>query len=326
MKIITKLALVSSMAVSANAMAMQSMDDAALSAATGQDGINIGIALGDNAALDAKLGTTGNKGILIDNVYVHDNDGLAAAGNPGDAGYGGTAKAGAISIQDIVITQTGTGNFLDLVIDTDKGLNSDAATNNAFLNVNATVGAMNVSLGSIGIASSNGDTGIADATGTGTGTQTAVRGVINTPNEILTGLDLSLGSISANVQLGNAPQGAMIKVDSTLNGGLAISNLGINDNSASAVADRGQIYLDNIYVRGQNTGASANSGDITVNADISVTKDGLVVQSKSDQALNVYVQGVRLGAQATGSTNSSIGDIEINGLHAGYSTITIAGH
>ena len=37
MKMFTKLALVSSMAISANAMAMQSMDDAALSAATGQD-------------------------------------------------------------------------------------------------------------------------------------------------------------------------------------------------------------------------------------------------------------------------------------------------
>ncbi len=45
MKMFTKLALVSSMAISANAMAMQSMDDAALSAATGQDGINIGIGI-----------------------------------------------------------------------------------------------------------------------------------------------------------------------------------------------------------------------------------------------------------------------------------------
>ena len=41
MKMFTKLALVSSMAISANAMAMQAMDDAALSSATGQDGISI---------------------------------------------------------------------------------------------------------------------------------------------------------------------------------------------------------------------------------------------------------------------------------------------
>ncbi len=56
MKMFTKLALVSSLAISANAMAMQSMDDAALSAATGQDGINIGIALGAG-------------GISIDKLY-----------------------------------------------------------------------------------------------------------------------------------------------------------------------------------------------------------------------------------------------------------------
>ena len=42
---ITKLALVSSMAISANAMAMQAMDDASLGATTGQDGINIGIGI-----------------------------------------------------------------------------------------------------------------------------------------------------------------------------------------------------------------------------------------------------------------------------------------
>ncbi|HQV25289.1 MAG TPA: pilus assembly protein FilA, partial [Acinetobacter sp.] len=45
MKMFTKLALISSMAISANAMAMQSMDDAALGATTGQDGINIGIGI-----------------------------------------------------------------------------------------------------------------------------------------------------------------------------------------------------------------------------------------------------------------------------------------
>ena len=59
MKMFTKLALVSSLAISANAMAMQSMDDAALSAATGQDGINIGIALGSG-------------GITIDKLYLHE--------------------------------------------------------------------------------------------------------------------------------------------------------------------------------------------------------------------------------------------------------------
>ncbi len=104
MKMFTKLVLVSSMAISANAMAMQSMDDAALSAATGQDGINIGIALDST-------------GISIDKLYLHDNDGLQTSTGI----TGATGVAGAIAIDGITITQTGTGNLLDLVIDTDAG-------------------------------------------------------------------------------------------------------------------------------------------------------------------------------------------------------------
>ncbi|MGY3821466.1 MULTISPECIES: putative pilus system protein FilA [Acinetobacter] len=286
MKMFTKLVLVSSMAISANAMAMQSMDDAALSAATGQDGINIGIALDST-------------GISIDKLYLHDNDGLQTSTGI----TGATGVAGAIAIDGITITQTGTGNLLDLVIDTDAGTSGEA-----FLNIAASVGAVDISIGSIGVAPSNG--------ASLTDTTTAVRGVTGTPTEILTGLDLSLGAISANVQLGATPQGAMIKLDSTLEGGLTISNLGIND-----AAGGGQIYLDNIYVRGDNA-----TGDLDIDTDISVTNAGLRIQNNSTQNMNVYIAGVRLGASATGATNASIGDIEIQGLNVGTSTITISGY
>ncbi|MCU4379709.1 putative pilus system protein FilA [Acinetobacter haemolyticus] len=287
MKMFTKLVLVSSMAISANAMAMQSMDDAALSAATGQDGINIGIALDST-------------GISIDKLYLHDNDGLQTSTNIA----GATGVAGAIAIDGITITQTGTDNLLDLVIDTDAGTSGEA-----FLNIAASVGAVDISIGSIGVAPSNG--------ASLTDTTTAVRGVTGTPTEILTGLDLSLGAISANVQLGATPQGAMIKLDSTLEGGLTISNLGIND-----AAGGGQIYLDNIYVRGTGN----TTGDLNIDTDISVTQNGLQLKNNSTQGMNVYLEGVRLGAQATGSTNASIGDVEIQGLNVGTSTITISGH
>lgn len=286
MKMFTKLVLVSSMAISANAMAMQSMDDAALSAATGQDGINIGIALDST-------------GISIDKLYLHDNDGLQTSGITGATGV-----AGAIAIDGITITQTGTGNLLDLAIDTDAGTSGEA-----FLNIAASVGAVDISIGSIGVAPSNG--------ASLTDTTTAVRGVTGTPTEILTGLDLSLGAISANVQLGATPQGAMIKIDSTLEGGLTISNLGIND-----AAGGGQIYLDNIYVRG----AGNTTGDLNIDTDISVTTSGLQLKNNSTQGMNVYIAGVRLGDSATGSTNASIGDVEIQGLNVGQSTITISGH
>ena len=283
MKMFTKLVLVSSMAISANAMAMQAMDDTALSAATGQDGINIGIALGAG-------------GISIDKLYIHDNDGLQAATGI----TGATGVAGAITIDGLSITQVGTGNLLDLVIDTDAGTGGEA-----FLNIAATVGAVDVSIGSIGVAASNGSA-LTDTT-------TAVRGVTGTTSEILTGLDLSLGAISANVQLGATPQGAMIKLDSTMQGGLTISNLGIND-----AAGGGQIYLDNIYVRGANN----STGDLDINTDISVTTSGLVLKNNSTQGMNVYIEGVHLGSSGA----ASIGDVEIQGLNVATSTITISGH
>ena len=61
MKLFTKLALVSAIAVSGSAMAMESLDDSAMSATTGQDGISLGI---------------GISRIEIAKMYIHDNDGL----------------------------------------------------------------------------------------------------------------------------------------------------------------------------------------------------------------------------------------------------------
>ncbi len=132
-------------------------------------------------------------------------------------------------------------------------------SNGAFLNVAATVGAVDVHVGSIGVGTS------------GTlNTTTAVRGITETaPTEIISGLDLSLGQISANVQLGSTPQGAMIKVNSSLQGGLTLSNFGIND-----AAGGGKIVLDKVMVRGSGN----TTGDLDVNANISVVPTGLRIQ------------------------------------------------
>jgi hypothetical protein len=147
MKIITKLALVSSMAISANAMAMQAMDDASLSAATGQDGLNIGIGISK---------------IEIGKVFVHDNDGLATTS------LGGTSTAGAIVIQGngiagdtlenhgILLVQTmimqsiftSSRNLADLQIDT------DANGGNAFINIAAQVSGLDIKIGQIGVVAS----------------------------------------------------------------------------------------------------------------------------------------------------------------------------
>ena len=333
MKMFTKLALVSSMAISANAMAMQSMDDAALSAATGQDGINIGIGISK---------------IEIAKVLVHDNDGLVYSGTAptaGQAGFGGTGNAGAIVIKEngtgatatngIVITANPAAllpshNLADIVIDTDAG----TGTNGAFLNVAAEVSGLNIAIGEIGVSASN-------AVGT-----TVRRGAdeANNYNAILSGLTLTTGQMTANVQLGAAPQGAMIVLNTSMTGGLEITDLGILDNSTklgtgattgSGNRAAGEIRLDSIKV------ADANGADLTVNAKVSVVGESdagkgylriITGSGATTPATDIYIKGVHLGSATAGS----IGDVEVQGLQTYYSpsagvytkgsVITVSGH
>ena len=317
MKIITKLALVSSMAISANAMAMQAMDDASLSAATGQDGLNIGIGISK---------------IEIGKVFVHDNDGLAVAN-------GGTAKAGAIVIQGNgkagdVLENHGiiiganydnagayllpSRNLADLKID------SDANGGNAFINVAAQVSGLDIKIGQIGV--------VASADMPTTGATSIRRGGTGTVNPILSGLSLKTGPMSANIQLGAAPQGAMIQLNATMVGGLEIKDLGILDNSTkTATRAAGEIFVESIKV------ADANSLDLTLNQKISVIGEegankGYIRMISTSGAHDTYVKGVHLGSRSA----ASMGDVEVQGMQTYFSpaagvympgaVITISGH
>ena len=318
MKIITKLALVSSMAISANAMAMQAMDDASLSAATGQDGLNIGIGISK---------------IEIGKVFVHDNDGLATTS------LGGTSTAGAIVIQGngiagdtlenhgIVIGANydnagayllPSRNLADLQIDT------DANGGNAFINIAAQVSGLDINIGQIGV--------VASADMPATGATSIRRGGTGTVNPILSGLSLKTGPMSANIQLGAAPQGAMIQLSATMVGGLEIKNLGILDNSTKTTTRAaGEIFVESIKV------ADANSLDLTLNQKISVIGEegankGYIRMISTSGAHDTYVKGVHLGSRNA----ASIGDVEVQGMQTYFSpaagvympgaVITISGH
>ncbi|MEG0487915.1 MAG: pilus assembly protein FilA [Acinetobacter sp.] len=320
MKIITKLALVSSMAISANAMAMQAMDDASLSAATGQDGINIGIGISK---------------IEIGKVFVHDNDGLATTS------LGGTSTAGAIVIQGngiagdtlenhgIIIGANydnagayllPSRNLADLQIDT------DANGGNAFINIAAQVSGLDIKIGQIGVVAS-GDLPTAASTSIRRGGSST-----STVNPILSGLSLKTGPMSANIQLGAAPQGAMIQLSATMVGGLEIKNLGILDNSTkTATRAAGEIFVESIKV------ADANSLDLTLNQKISVIGEegankGYIRMISTSGAHDTYVKGVHLGSRNA----ASIGDVEVQGMQTYFSpaagvympgaVITISGH
>ena len=321
MKKFTKLALAASVAFSANAMAMQSLDDASLSATTGQDGLKIGIGISK---------------IEIEKLFIHDNDGYSGAGGTGEAGAivieaNGT---GATTAHGIVVgaNYDNNGAFLlesrnlaDLTID------SDAGAGNPFINIAAEVSGLDINIGKIGVVAS-GDEPAATATSIRRGGQGAT-------NHILSGLSVKTGPMSANIQLGAAPQGAMIRLNADMIGGLTITDLGILDNSTAGgtVADGvttsgpGEIFIESIKL------TDANSKDLKLNQSISVfgessANDGFIRILSTSGAHDNYVKGIHLGSR----TAASIGDMEIQGLQTYFSPaqgtyvpgaiITIAGH
>ena len=336
MKKFTKLALVSSIALTTNAMAMQAMDDTALSATTGQDGLSIGIGISK---------------VEIEKLFIHDNDGLAAKGAAGDLGFGGTGTAGAIVIKGNGQGDTATKgvviganyddagkylldsrNLADLVIDTDAG----TGANGAFINVAAQVSGLDIQIGEIGVSASN-EMPAAGANSIRRGNDD------KNYNAILSGLTLKTGKMDANIQLGAAPQGAMIKLDTTMVGGLEIKNLGILDNSTKT-DDRaaGEIFIESIKV------TDATKKDLTLKQDISIigkddASNGYIEIISHGGAKDNYIKGIHLGSYdrtAGAVQKTSIGDMEIQGLQtyygapaamggAGYqqgAKITISGH
>ncbi|WP_442769043.1 putative pilus system protein FilA [Acinetobacter bohemicus] len=339
MKKFTKLALVSSLAISANAMAMQAMDDASLGATTGQDGINIGIGISK---------------IEIEKLYIHDNDGLTLKGTaavagtpptPASADYnGGTSTAGAIVIKGngksvmvggvetnvvkdkaIVIGANydnagayllASRNLADLQIDSDAG----TGTNGAFINIAAQVSGLDINIGEIGVTASNAVPAAGAASIRRGGKDDAGAG--QNYNAILSGLSLKTGQMTANIQLGAAPQGAMIKLNTKMVGGLEIKNLGILDNSTKqgtgdgTAGNRaaGEIFVESIKV------ADANSTDLTIKQSVSVVgkegaSNGYIRMISSSGPIDTYVKGVHLGS----STAGSIGDVEVQGMQTYFS-------
>lgn len=285
-------------------MAMQAMDDAALSTTTGQDGINIGIGISK---------------IEIGKIYVHDNDGLSPTTTDdkgvtsdipkGAAGFGGTNTAGAIGIEGITITGNlnsllASHNLMDLKID------SDGSSAGAFLNIAAQVSGLDIKIGEISVGASGAAT-------------TGRRGVVDkSSNAILSGLNIKTGKMDANIQLGSTPQGAMIKLNTVMQGGLEISDLGILDKAGG-----GQVTLGKLTVN------DANNANLTINSSISVKSNGLqIVSSQNADGTDIYVQGIALGSAPTnwkdatsGQTlargsalTGSIGDVEVQGLKTYY--------
>lgn len=273
MKTLTKLALVSAMAISGNAMAMQSLDDEALSATTGQDGITISL----------------STGISFDYLAIHDADGVGA--NHGVT----TSSAGAIVIGD----PTGATRFslasggLDIIIDADSNAGEPV------LNVAMDFGNAVIDVGAIKVATSDDGAALKGST------------LTNVTDALEVGT-LTLDGLTVNLQLGNQPQGALIKLDSTIAGGLNLSSLDIISNNGAS--NTGSISLSDLTV------VSNGSADLALNLLIDAVQDeGLVITGLTN--LDIGASSVVLGG---GTANSSIGALYISNLSVG--DVTIRGH
>ena len=342
MKLFTQLALVSAIAVSGNAMAMQALDDTQLSATTGQDGITLTI----KPPVKAFTGLTAGRGgvIAIDHIYVHDNDGAVGAVT--------TAAAGAITLDGFAIA----GNQPIVVkIDAD-GNGAGAGNGNAFLNVNVALPSeLVIRTGDIGVAASNRTSASA----------ASVRGVLTKNSHILDTIDVKLGGAVMNIQLGNEVQAGstgtgnattMIKLSGSVTNGISITGLSLDDNSGVAAAAAiagvdnsspadgdfddagdvapqaaklgttgGSITIGEILIRD-----SANGANLTLATDIDVSANGLILTvggTKTDIMLsNVVLGGAAAVAGVNIDTTASIGDVEIVGLDMVGAQIAISGH
>ena len=284
MKTLTKVALVSAMAISANAMAMQAMDDDSLSATTGQDGITI----------------TLSEGIKFDQLAIHDNGGLTTATTP---------STGAIVLGKVTAAETGgtaggtafelaTGG-LDIVIDANGGT---APVLNVAMDFGATT---TLNIGDIYVASSTFD---------GTNAPEAV--LSNAKSAINVGT-ITLQDLEVNLQLGSQLQGALIKVDSTITNGIQIASLALKSNATPApTAPATTPYASTaITLTDLVINNNATTGDLVLDLQIDPTTEGLAIKGLG--TLNVFANGVDLGNGASigglGIKNLSVGDIYVKG-------------
>ncbi len=331
MKLFAQAALVSAIALSSSAYAMQALDDSTLSTTTGQDGITILIALPGNV-------------LNIDQVAIFDGNGFAAG-----VGYPSALEAGAIVLGKNAngagaaagsAPTLGTGMSIAtngpiaLVIDSSGGGAAAATTGAApVLNINVKLPTvMNITTGDIGVAGATLSAGTykVDAN------TTTGKGVV----KILNSMTLQLGGSTMNIQLGNPNQGAMIVAGGTITGGLGITNLGVVDNTT---ANAGTLNI------GQFTLTSNGSANLALAATIDVTNaagltaagfgaqtvGGLVIGMGSLSSGNyatgtyaagsakfdAYLQGVTLGDAA-----STLGDVRVTGLDLTGVKVAIQGH
>ncbi|MDO8329606.1 MAG: hypothetical protein Q7T36_03965 [Fluviicoccus sp.] len=293
MKCFNLILLASLIGASSTAFALESMEDAALSEATGQDGITISI-------------TPPVAGIVFSTI-IHDTDpavdGAIIMGNPLSAA-GHTATS---------IT-TPVGQSINMLIDATGDVDAGTAGNQASLQVNVVIPTGTIiHTGSISAAQSNG-AGVA---------------VTNQTAAIMDDLTITLGATTLAMTLGNevATTGQMMRLTSTMTGGLSLANFALRDaNGGNGSAASGGSAIRATSINMNDTGAGAN---LAIDARIDVVPTGLQVNVVQLGTLaggaDVLITGLRFGSTSA-VDNVAIGNVDIVGLNLAGTLVKIAGH
>lgn len=275
-----KLALVTAIAAAPMAtFAAESLDDAMLGGVTGQDGISL--------SLDLNVTT---------NAIVHDTDGIDNVSTT-------YSFDGAIIITGMNINTGGNA----IVVEIDAGDVSTAAGTAPVLNVNVSIPTgTTIQTGDLTVGNSNRDD---SAWGFEAATESGV---------IMSNATITLGATTANIQLGNEAQGNMIQVDTSITGGISVSNVALND--AGGAITGGAIGVGTLSV--VDNGGANLTVDVGVDVD---TTSGLVITVNQLGSLaggmDVRMERVYLGTTTLGY----IGDVEMTGVNLNGSTIGISG-
>jgi len=323
MKSLQMLALASAVAMtSAGAFAMQAMDDESMSAATGQDGITLKIAL--PCYNDAPgCAPTAAHGLSIDQVFVTDVGGFVA---DDAAGASQTyADTGFILVDGISVTTT-SGQPIQVLIDqTGNSGNitgtaaAAALTDTPTLNVNVTIPAITVAMGATYVTNGS------DSTVVGTYVRTKISNAMTISTS---------GNTTLNIQLGAQPQGALVKVATTISGGLTLTNLGVHDGVLGGDINTGTVTVKDHAGGALTIGAAVN---VTTNAApynayapngallIKLTQLGAagVPNVGGGGGIDVVLANTTLGNTAT---SAALGDVIIKGLNINGTGIFVYGH
>lgn len=274
--------------------AMQSMSDSQMSGVTGQDGVTLSIDLPNS---------------LTYNQIIYDRDGIpsnsAAQGmNPG--------AAGAVVMQNVAFN---TSNPVTIKADVGQSTGGDPVLN---LNVSFS-GSTTLKTGDLYVANTSSTSGDWN--------YSALSG------KIMDSADITFGSTTLNLQLGNVAQNMTfdggtvnpaIVLKTSIAGGLTINNFALHDTSGTTEASSlsaDEIWLvDSTSTNGPGTNLTAGGDGIGAN----VTANGLVLgisQLGNGYGVNEYISKLRIGDPST-----SMGNLIIQGLDMGGTTVTLAGH